>query len=336
MLRYALWRFAELATVMVGLSILIFVLSRTLPGDPVRFALGPQATPEQIASLTSQLGLDRPLWEQYARMLGGMLRGDLGISLSTERPIIEDLAAFVPATLELSLAALALAVTLGVGLGVTCAVTRNRWPDVAIRLVAFAFVAIPGFWLAIMMQLEFAFGLEWFPPLGRLDADTPAPAHVTGLFLVDSILAGDPRLFLRCAWHLAMPAFVLAAAPTAMIMRLVRARMIEELAQDYVMAARANGMPGNLLVGKYVLRNAFSAALTVIGLLFGFFIGGAFVVETVFSWPGLGRFGVRALQFKDFNAIIAVTMVVGLGYAAANTIVGLLYGWLDPRIRRRA
>jgi peptide/nickel transport system permease protein len=332
-MRYLAWRVFELAIVMVGLSVLIFALSRILPGDPIRFALGPTATPEQIADLTRQLGLDRPIWEQYWILIRSMAQGDFGLSLSTQRPIVEDIVVFLPASIELALVALVLAVALGVLLGVWSALARDRWPDYLIRLGAFVLVAIPGFWLALMLQTEFGFTLEWLPPFGRVHADRAPPPEATGFFLIDSLLARDFGLFLHCLAHIVLPAFVLAAAPLAMILRLVRARMLEELARDYVMTQRANGMPLNLLVYKYTLRNAFSAALTVIGLLFGFFIGGAFVVETVFSWPGIGRFGVRALQFKDFNAIITVAMVVGLGYAIANTIVALLYGWLDPRLR---
>lgn len=332
-LRFILRRLAELAVVMVGLSILIFVLSRVLPGDPVRFALGPAATAEQVEKLSRDMGLDQPLVVQYWRLVRGLLGGDLGVSLSTFRSISQDLVIFLPASLELALVSMAIAIALGVPLGVVTAVRRNRWPDYLGRSLAFSGVALPIFWLALMAQLLLAFGLSLFPPLGRIGGDVKPPPDVTGSYLLDSLIAGDPGLFLHVLSYILLPAIVLSLSPMAMILRLLRASMIEEAGRDYVLTARANGMPQNLIVYKYMLRNAFSATLTIIGLLFGYFIGSAFIVETVFSWPGIGRYGVRALQFKDFNGIIAVTLVVGLAYAFANTLVTVLYAWLDPRLR---
>ena len=332
-MRFVVRRMIELAVVMFGLSVLIFVISRVLPGDPVRFALGPAATQEQIAQLTREMGLDSPLVVQYWRLIQGLFRGDLGVSLTTFRPIAGDLATFLPASLELALLGMGLAIVIGVPLGVMTAIHRNRSRDFIGRALAFTGVAIPVFWFALMVQTLLAFEWRLFPALGRIDADVAPPRHVTGSFLIDSLLVLDIGLFFHVLSFLILPALVLAASPMAMIMRLLRASMIDEMGKDYVLTARANGMPRNLLVHKYMLRNAFSATLTIIGLLFGFFIGGAFIVETVFSWPRIGRYGVRALQFKDFNAIIAVTLLVGIAYAAANTVVTVLYGWLDPRLR---
>ena len=332
-LRFILRRVAELVVVMVGLSVLIFILSRVLPGDPVRFALGPGATAEQVAKLTRDMGLDQPLVVQYARLMRGVFAGDLGVSLSTFRSISQDLLTFLPASLELAFVSMGLAVLLGVPLGVATAMGRNRWPDFVGRSLAFSGVALPIFWLALIAQLVLAFALSLFPPLGRIGADTAPPPAVTGSYLLDALLAGDIGLFAHVLSYILLPAFVLCLSPLAMILRLLRASMIEEMGRDYVLTARANGMPRNLIVYKYMLRNAFSATLTIIGLLFGYFIGSAFIVETVFSWPGIGRYGVRALQFKDFNGIIAVTLVIGFAYALANTVVTILYAWLDPRLR---
>ncbi len=332
-MRFVIRRIAELAVVMFGLSVLIFVISRVLPGDPVRFALGPQATDEQVAQLSREMGLDQPMVVQYWRLIEGLFRGDLGVSLTTFRPIAGDLMTFLPASLELAIFSMGLAIVVGVPLGVMTAVHRNRGRDFIGRALAFSGVALPVFWFALLVQMLFSFELRIFPPLGRIDADVAPPPLVTGSYLIDSILALDIGLFFHVLSFMVLPAVVLAASPMAMILRLLRASMLDEMGKDYVLTARANGMPRNLLVYKYMLRNAFSATLTIIGLLFGFFIGGAFIVETVFSWPGIGRYGVRALQFKDFNAIIAVTLVVGMAYAAANTIVTVLYGWLDPRLR---
>ncbi len=332
-MRFVVRRLIELAIVMFGLSVLIFVISRVLPGDPVRFALGPTATEEQIAQLTQEMGLDQPLIVQYGRLIEGIFRGDFGVSLTTFRSISSDLLTFLPATLELATVSMGFAVLLGVPLGVITAVHRNKARDIVGRTLAFSGVALPVFWFALLVQLVLSFEFNLFPPLGRIGADVAPPPQVTGSFLLDSLLALDFGLFVHVLSFIILPALVLAASPMAMILRLLRASMLDEMGKDYVLTARANGMPRNLLTYKYMLRNAFSATLTIIGLLFGFFIGGAFIVETVFSWPGIGRYGVRALQFKDFNAIIAVTLVIGLAYAAANTVVTILYGWLDPRLR---
>ncbi len=332
-MRFVVRRLVELAIVMFGLSVLIFVISRVLPGDPVRFALGPGATEGQVAQLTREMGLDQRLIVQYWLLIKGMFQGDFGVSLTTFRSISSDLATFLPATLELAVVSMGMAIVVGVPLGVMTAIHRNKTRDFVGRALAFSGVALPVFWLALLVQLVFSFELRFFPPLGRIDADTLPPPRVTGSYLLDSLIALDFGLFLTVLSFIVLPALVLAASPMAMILRLLRASMLDEMDKDYVFTARANGLPRNLLVYKYMLRNAFSATLTIIGLLFGFFIGGAFIVETVFSWPGIGRYGVRALQFKDFNAIIAVTLVIGLAYAAANTLVTILYGWLDPRLR---
>ena len=328
-------RIAQLMVVLIGLSLLIFVISRLLPGDPVRYALGPAATAEQIVQLRAEMGLDQPYHVQYWRLLVGIAEGDFGQSLVTFRSISADIATFLPASLELALFSMLIAVVLGVPLGVTAALYPDRWQDQASRGLAFSGVALPVFWLALMAQLVIAFRLDLLPAIGRIDADIAPPPFVTGLYLIDSLIALDFLLFLHCLSFILLPALVLAASPLAMIMRLIRASMLEEMNKDYVLTARANGMPWILVVYKYVLKKAFSATLTIVGLLFGYFIGSAFIVETVFSWPGLGRYGVRALQFKDFNAIIAVTLIVGIAYATANTVVTILYGWLDPRLKLR-
>jgi peptide/nickel transport system permease protein len=307
-----------------------------MPGDPVRFALGENARPDQIAQLTREMGLDRPYWVQYGRLLVGIANGDFGMSLSTFRPISGDLAVFLPASIELALLALGVSVLLGVPLGVITAVNRNKLSDSVGRALAFAGVALPVFWFALMIQQMFAtnaLGMRWLPTVGRIHVDRKPPPEITGSYLLDSLLVLDFSLLWHVSGFIVLPAVALAVSPMAMILRLLRASMIDEMGRDYVLTARANGMPSNLLTYTYMLRNAFSATLTIIGLLFGYFIGGAFIIETVFSWPGIGRYGVRALQLKDFNAIVAVTLIVGLGYAAANTLVTLAYGWLDPRLR---
>ncbi|MBM3471199.1 MAG: ABC transporter permease [Armatimonadetes bacterium] len=327
---YLLRRILHIIPVMVGLSILIFTISRVIPGDPVRLALGPEATVEQVEQLRHQMGLDRPLHVQYLNYVGGLLRGDFGYSLRTHRNVTKDLIDFFPATLELTTVAMAISIAVGVPLGIISAVRKDSMGDHASRLVALAGVALPRFWLAILLQIVFAYKLGLLPTIGRGPAP---PVAITGFYLVDSLLVLDIRSFLVSAKHIAMPAFALSVGTLAQIMRLIRASMIDETRRDYALAARSYGLPANLIVYKYMLKNAFTATLTIIGLSYGFLLGNAFLVEYVFAWPGLAFYGVDALLFKDFNGVIAVTLVIGMAFALVNLLVDILYGYIDPRVR---
>ena len=327
---YLLRRTLHLVPVLLGLSVLIFVVSRVIPGDPVRLALGTEATEEQVQQLRKQTGLDRPLAVQYIMYMAGVLRGDFGYSLRTHRNVTKDLIDFFPATLELTTVAMGIAVVIGVPLGILAAVRKDEGADHLSRVLALIGVALPRFWLAILMQLAFAYHLRLLPTIGR----GPAPlTQVTGLHLVDSLLGLDFPGFWVSLKYLAMPAFVLSVGTLAQVMRLIRAGMIEEMRRDYTLAARSYGLPPNLIIYKYLLKNAFTSTLTILGLSYGFLLGNAFLVETVFAWPGLAFYGVDALRFKDFNGVIAVTLVVGAAYAVVNLLTDILYGYFDPRIR---
>jgi len=317
----------------IGLSILIFVIARVIPGDPARLALGPEAGTAQVEQLRREMGLDQPLYVQYLRYAQGITEGKLGRSLYTFRDVADDLREYFPATLELTTVGMLLAVLIGVPLGVLTAIRQNKWEDHVGRIYALSGVSMPRFWIGILLQLVLAYRLGLLPTTGRFEPGVPMPHTVTGFILVDSLLARDGQAFVTALKYLLLPAFVLALSPIAQIMRVVRASMIEQTRRGYVSTALANGMPRNLLTYKYMLKNAFIAALTIIGLLYGFFLGGAFVVETVFSWPGMARYGVTALIYKDFNAVVGVTLVVGLAYAVINFVVDVLYGYFDPRIR---
>jgi peptide/nickel transport system permease protein len=327
---YLFRRTLHLLPVLLGLSVLIFIVSRVIPGDPVRLALGTEATEDQVQQLRRQTGLDRPLAVQYLTYIAGVLRGDFGYSLRTHRNVTKDLVDFFPATLELTTVAMAIAVVLGVPLGILAAVRKDRGADHLSRVLALIGVALPRFWLAILMQLAFAYHLRLLPTIGRGPAP---PTSVTGLYLLDSLLGLDLPAFWISLQHLAMPAFALSVGTLAQVMRLIRAGMIEEMRRDYALAARSYGLPPNLIIYKYLLKNAFTATLTILGLSYGFLLGNAFLVETVFAWPGLAFYGVDALRFKDFNGVIAVTLVVGAAYAVVNLITDILYGYFDPRIR---
>ncbi len=330
---YLLRRVLYIIPALVGLSILIFLISRVVPGDPARLALGPEATQKQVEQLRREIGLDQPLITQYVRYISGLVRGDFGFSLRTHRNVIQDIKEFFPATVELTTMAMLFAIAVGVPLGVISAVRRDRVEDHFSRFLALAGVAIPRFWLAILLQLLFAYQLGVLPTIGR---GPPPPVRITGLYLVDSLLTLNIPTFLVALRHIVLPAFALSLGSLAQIMRLVRANMIEELRRDYVLAARSYGLPERVIIYKYVLKNAFSSALTVIGLAYGFLLGNAFLVETVFAWPGLGFYGVDSLLFKDLNAVVGVTIVVGVAFAVANLLVDIAYGYFDPRIRYEA
>ncbi|MDR7463258.1 MAG: ABC transporter permease [Armatimonadota bacterium] len=327
---YLLRRLLHIIPALVGLSILIFVLSRVIPGDPARLALGPDATAEQVEQLRREMGLDRPLVAQYVRYVGGLFRGDFGFSLRTRRNVAQDIREFLPPTVELTTVAMIIAVGVGMPLGVLAAVHKDRTADHISRLLALGGVALPRFWVAILLQLLFAYYLGILPTIGRGPAP---PVRITGLFLVDSLLALNLPAFLAALKHLILPAVALSLGSLAQIARLVRANMIEEMRRDYALAARSYGLPERVIIFKYVLKNAFSSALTVIGLSYGFLLGNAFLVETVFAWPGLAFYGVDSLLFKDLNAVVGVTIVVGVAFALVNLLVDVAYGYLDPRIR---
>lgn len=316
---------------MVGLSILIFFLARIMPGDPV-WLLVPEGTPvEEVQRIRHELGLDQPLHIQYLQYIKGIFQGRFGLSFLSKRDVAQDLAERIPATFELVLVGMLLAILFGVPLGVASALHKDRGIDHFTRIFAFSGVSLPRFWVGIMFQLAFAYALRWLPLLGRIGGEPPQ--HITGLYLLDSSLTLNWPAFWDSLQHILLPAIALALSPMAQIMRITRASMIDEQWKDYTTVSRVLGMPRNLLIWKYMLKNAFTSTLTVIGLLFGWFLAGAFVVETVFAWPGMARYGAQAVIYKDFNAVIGVTLVVGAAYVLANLIVDILYGWLDPRIR---
>lgn len=315
---------------MLGLLALIFVISRVMPGDPVRLALGPEATAEQIETYRRQLGLDRPLPAQFLHYLGGLARGDFGESIRTYRNVRLDVLDFLPATVELVLAALALAVLIGVPLGVLAAVYHNTWVDNLTRLFAVPGVAMPRFWVGILLQIGLAYQLGLFPLVGR--ASRP-PARLTGLHLVDAALTADVSAFLDGALHLMLPAFTLALPTLAQLTRLTRASMIDVFRRQYVLVHRAYGYRPGRLVMRYALRNGLTSVITLVGMTYGALIENAFLVEVVFSWPGISAYGAAAVVAKDFNAVVAVTLVIGLSFVLANVLVDVLYGVVDPRVR---
>jgi len=328
---YLLYRLIYMVLVLLGVSLLIFFLARVMPGDPARLALGPEATQDQVQSLRHKLGLDRPLYTQYYVFLRGLFKGELGMSLVTKRDVFKDLIQRLPATLELVVTAMLIAIIGGIPLGVLSALHKDRTIDQISRIFAFAGVSFPRFWIGIMFQIAFAYILGLLPITGRISGDPPT--HITGLYLLDSLITRDFPAFVDSFKHLVLPALTLSLSPLAQITRITRANMIEQLRKDYSIVMRTIGMPEAVNIYKYMLKNAFTSTLTVIGLLTGWMIGNAFVIEQVFAWPGMARYGVNSVLRNDFNAVVGVTLVIGAGYVVINLIVDLLYGYLDPRIR---
>ena len=320
------------AFVLLGLSVVIFTVGRIVPGDPARMALGPLATNEQVAQLREEMGFSKPAVVQYVDYLGGVLKGNLGKSLLTNRAVSADIAQALPATLELVLFTLFLIAVLAVPLGVLAARRHNSWIDNASRLVSLLGVVTPGFVFAILLQL-LASHFHFFPLTGRLSNGTGFVPDITHLALVDSLLKGRLDVFGDALSHIFLPALALSAAGIGQIMRITRSSMLDVARRDHVETLRSFGLPDYVITLKYMLRLAGVAPLTILGLEFASLIGNAFIVEMVFAWPGIASYGVRAILSKDFNAVMAVVLISGLFFVVANLIVDLLVGLIDPRLR---
>jgi peptide/nickel transport system permease protein len=332
MLNYTIRRLFFVLFVVWGVSVATFFLSQVVPGDPALVALGDKATDEMIANFRVKNGLDKPVVVQYFSYVGRLLQGDLGTSLRTGRPIIDDLRDFFPGTLELSITALLIAALIGIPAGILAALNQNKPPDFIIRFLALLGGATPIYWLAILL-LEFLHNkLRILPGPGRLDAYLIAPTRVTGFVGIDSLLAGDLQVFGDSLAHLILPAFVLGAFSSALLARMTRASMLETLSQDFIRTARSKGVSQAQVVIKHALRNAFLPVLTVLGGVLGGLLSGAVLTETIFSWPGVGRYTTDAAISLDFPAVMGVTLLAGMAYSIINLVTDLLYALFDPRI----
>ena len=330
---FVLRRLVLTIPVLLGLVALVFAIARLLPGDPVALAAGPNATPAEIAAYGREFGLDRPILAQFWSYLTGLLHGDFGVSIFTRRPVAEDLRAYLPATLELVLAALGFSIVVGIPAGLAAAVWRDRWPDYLSRVLALGAISMPRFFLGLLLQLGLAMWMGWLPLGGRFPITEDPPPGVTGFLTLDCLIAGDLGAFGVALQYLLMPAIAMSLSPLATIMRMMRASTLEVMQQDYVLTERALGLPERLIIAKYVLRNAISATLTVIGLYFGWLLGGTVLVETVFDWPGLGLYATKAVVTQDFMPIIGVSIVIGSLFVAMNLVIDLLYGVINPKVR---
>lgn len=318
---------------LLGLIALVFSISHVIPADPVRVIAGDQATAEQIEALRTKLGFDRPLWEQFLAYLAKVVQGDLGMSLFSQRPIVEDLMARLPATLELGISAVLLAVAVGVPLGVVSAVYRNSPLDHLVRIISVSGLAIASFWLAMELQLLFSMKLAWTPLSGRIAGFPPEPR--SGFMTIDAIMDRDWESLESALRHLALPTLTLSLPAAAQLVRLTRAGVLEVINSNHVLYQRAMGFPARTIVWKYVLRAAMTATVTQIGLIFGVYVlAGAIVVETVFDWPGIGLFAVNSILRSDYNGIVGFTIWAGLIFIVVNLVVDLVHSFIDPRIVR--
>ncbi len=331
---YVLRRVLLIIPTLFGVSLLTFSLSRIVPGDPARLAAGAQATPEMYEQIRREFGLDQPIPVQYWNYLTGLFQGDWGRSILSRRPVLDDLSIYWPATLELVVYAMVIAVVVGVPLGIVAAVRADRPADQVSRVIALLGVSFPAFWLAILFQIFFGLRLGWLPVSGRLDSLADAPATVSGLYTVDSLIAGQWETLGESFKQLLLPAITLSFPAMATIMRFTRATLLETLGQDYVRTARAKGATERTVVVRHALRNALIPTITMIGLSFGWAMGGSVLVETVFDWPGLGLYATKSALSLDFMPIMGIALLYGLVFSVINILVDVTYGALDPRVSR--
>jgi len=325
-------RLLFLVLVMFGLSLITFTLSRVIPADPARLMLGPRASKAQVDKQRDKLGLNDPYPRQYVDYVWDALHGDFGMSTSTRRPVATDLRQYLPGTIEMGLYAFIISTLIGIPLGVASAVRRDTLVDHISRFVSITGLALPVFWLALMTQFLFYGKLNILPDGQRLPIGVDPPRPITRLYTVDSLLEGNFHLFWISAQHLIMPVMVLAYGSLAVVTRMVRGGMLEVLNQDYIRTARAKGLANKVVVNRHALKNALLPTVTQLGLQIGLLLSGTFLVEIIFSWPGIGRYSVDAITKVDYNAIMATTLIVAVIFVLMNLVVDILYLFLDPRI----
>ncbi len=328
-------RLLTLVLKLFGMAVILFVVTQVLPADPAAVAAGTDARPEQIEKIRQELGLDRPFHEQFLTYISGLARGDLGKSLLTRRAVSDDLRLRFPASLELAILSGVVIVILGVGLGIIAAINAGNALDWLIRAFVVIGMAIPPFVLALVLQLVFAKWLDLFPLEGRLHTLMAPPPFRTGLYTVDSLLAGQWDIFWSSLRHLALPVAALALGRLAVGARFTRSGMLETLTQPYVRTARAKGLREGPVVLRHAFRNALIPVVTMLGIQIGFLLSGVVLVEVVFTWPGLGRYAVDSVLSFDFYAVIGAALVIAVIFVVSNTIVDLLYAQLDPRISHK-
>ncbi len=333
MFRFALTRIGLLIPAILGVSLLTFFLIRLVPGDPIEVRVGERGiSPERLAELRHAMGLDRPLWEQYGRYLADVLQGDLGKSVVTQQPVLSEFLTLFPATIELSLAAMLFAVAIGLPVGILAGVRRGTMWDHTVMGLSLTGFSMPIFWWGLLLILLFSVTLGWTPVSGRIDL-LYYFEPVTGFMLIDSVLSGQKGAFLSTLHHLVLPTVVLGTVPLAVIARMTRSAMLEVLGEDYIRTARAKGLAPLRVVGLHALRNALIPVVTVVGLQVGTLMGGAILTETIFSWPGVGKWLIESIGRRDYPALQGGVMLIASVIMFVNLTVDLMYGLINPRIR---
>lgn len=316
-----------------GVIVITFILTRALPGDPAAYFAGGAATQEAVDQVREQLGLNKPLLEQFFAYLGALSRGDLGLSLTTGQPVLQELLARLPASLELVLIALLAACAVALPLGVLAATRPGSWIDQLCRILTTAGVSLPTFFTGLLLAYVFYFLLGWAPsPLGRLDPMFSPPPAVTGFFVIDGLLAGDPALAWAAAKQLVLPVATMALFVLAPIARMTRASMLAVLSADFVRTARASGLSSGTVLVTYALRNALLPVVTTLGMVFGFMLGSSVIVEKVFAWPGVGSYAIDALTASDYAPVQGFVLAMGVLFVLLNLLVDIAYGLIDPRV----
>jgi peptide/nickel transport system permease protein len=333
LVRTLIHRLVASLVVLAGVSMLMFVIARVIPGDPARIALGPNATEAQVEALRHERHLDQPIPVQYWEYVREVAHGNLGNSLYSNRPVRQDIAQYLPATLELVFIAAAMIVLIGIPVGVLSARYRGRLGDHLGRLGSIMGVSTPAFVWGVILQLVFAYFWRLFPIEGRLTASLPPPPPITGFFVVDSVLAGDGKTLIDSLHHLALPALALAMAGIGQTARLTRASMAETYRKPFIEMAHAYGFREARIANRYAFRPALVPVLTILGLDIAALLGNAFLVESVFGWPGLSRYGVEVILHKDLDAIVGTVLVIATAFLVANIAVDLLVAVVNPRIR---
>lgn len=328
-------RFVQSLLVLLLVSVGTFALGHAVPGDPIETVLGERAAgdPEIRAAAERRYGFDQPLHFQYVYFLRNLARGDLGESISTRRPVMDDLRQFVPGTIELAISAMLFAIVVGIPLGIVGAINQDRWPDHVARFVALIGTSIPVFWLGLLALYVFFYRLQWLPGPGRLDTGMRVPERITGMVTIDAALRGQWDVFHSSIMHLILPSVVLGSFALGIIARMLRSSLLAALGDDYVRTARAKGLSENQVVAGHAIRNAMIPTITVLGLTFAGLLAGAVLTETIFSWPGIGRYSVQAALKLDYPGLLGVTLFVATVYVVVNFTVDIVYGILDPRIR---
>jgi ABC-type dipeptide/oligopeptide/nickel transport system permease component len=330
-------RLATAIPSLMGVIVVSFLLTRVLPGDTASYFAGPAATPQAIAEVRKQLGLDKSLPEQFAQYVADLTHGNLGNSLTTGQPVVTEIANRLPASGELTLLGLLIALSIAVPLGILAAIREGSWIDHLCRVIVTTGVSLPVFFTGLLLVYVFYFQLGWSPaPLGRLDVFYSAPPQVTGFYLIDSLIAGDLETFRAALAQLILPAATLAIFSLAPLARITRGSMLAVMGSDFVRTARASGLTPKTVILTYAFRNAMLPVVTTLGMVFSFLLGANVLVEKVFAWPGIGSYAVEALIASDYAPVQGFVLAMAILYVALNLMIDLLYGVIDPRVRLEA